>query len=100
MIALVRTPFGATCKGVLQLEATFIDVSPPGLEPGCLEYDSNALTIKVQRPVMKKKAFHIKVPGDGYTNIPYTQRIGTVFQRPRFESQWRYMFFLYVIDCL
>ena len=26
MLAWVRTPFGATCKGVLQLEATFIDV--------------------------------------------------------------------------
>ena len=26
MLALVRTPSGATCKGVLQLEATFIDV--------------------------------------------------------------------------
>ena len=26
MLAKVRTPSGATCKGVLQLEATFIDV--------------------------------------------------------------------------
>ena len=26
MLALVRTPSGATCNGVLQLEATFIDV--------------------------------------------------------------------------
>ena len=26
MLALVRTPSGATCKGVLQLEATFIEV--------------------------------------------------------------------------
>ena len=26
MLAYVRTPSGATCKGVLQLEATFIDV--------------------------------------------------------------------------
>ena len=26
MLAYVRTPTGATCKGVLQLEATYIDV--------------------------------------------------------------------------
>ena len=26
MLAEVRTPSGATCKGVLQLEATFIEV--------------------------------------------------------------------------
>ena len=26
MLAYVRTPSGATCKGVLQLEATFIEV--------------------------------------------------------------------------
>ena len=26
MLAKVRTPSGATCKGVLRLEATFIDV--------------------------------------------------------------------------
>ena len=39
MLAYVKTPSGATCKGVLQLEATFIEVknmylyfdSPPGL---------------------------------------------------------------------
>ena len=38
----------ATCKGVLQLEATFIDenhVSPPGLQPGSLEYRCKSLTI-------------------------------------------------------
>ena len=44
MLAQVRTPSGANCKGVLQLEATFIDVRnmqyPPGLEPGSLEYRS------------------------------------------------------------
>ena len=75
MLAWVRTPSGATCKGVLQLEATFIDVknvSPPGLEPGSLEYRSNALTTKLRRHMMKKHAFHINVPSDGYTSIPYT----------------------------
>ena len=39
MIALVRTPFGATRKGVLQLEVNFNrrekHVSPPGLEKAC-----------------------------------------------------------------
>ena len=39
MLAKVRTPSGATCKGVLQLEASFIDVKfsrdwNPGLELG------------------------------------------------------------------
>ena len=36
MLAKVRTPSGATCKGVLQLEATFIDVKNM-----CLHRDSN-----------------------------------------------------------
>ena len=36
MLAQVRTPSGATCKGVLQLEATFIDV-----ESMYLHWDSN-----------------------------------------------------------
>ena len=38
MLAWVRTPSGATCNGVPQLEATFIDVKNmylhAGLEPG------------------------------------------------------------------
>ena len=38
LLALVRTPSGATRKGVIQLEATFYScekaVSPPGHEPG------------------------------------------------------------------
>ena len=41
MQTLIRTPSVAACKGILQLEATFIYVkqyvSPPGLEPGSLE---------------------------------------------------------------
>ena len=41
MLASVRTPSGATCKGVLQLEATFIEVKnmylQPRLEPGSSE---------------------------------------------------------------
>ena len=43
---------GATCKGVLQLEATFIvrkHVSPPGLEPGFLEYRSNELRLAIAK---------------------------------------------------
>ena len=36
MLAYIRTPSGPPCKGVLQLEATFIEcekhVSPPGLD--------------------------------------------------------------------
>ena len=47
-------------------------VSPPGLEPGSLEYRSNALTTKLRRHMMKKHAFHTNVPSDGYTSIPYT----------------------------
>ena len=47
-------------------------LSPPGHEPGSLEYRSNGLTTKLQRHMMKKHAFHIKVPSDGYTSIPYT----------------------------
>ena len=61
MLALVRTPSGATCKGVLQLEATFIEVKNM-----YLHQDSN--------------------PGLWHST-------GTVFQRPGFESRWRYMFF-------
>ena len=38
MLAWVRTPPGATCKGVLQLEATFIEMNNMylhrGLNPG------------------------------------------------------------------
>ena len=45
MLAYVRTP-GGTCKGVLQLEATFVDVkkhvSPTALEAGSLEYRSTS----------------------------------------------------------
>ena len=36
--------------------------SPPGLEPGSLEYRSNALTTKLRRCPMKKHAPHIQVP--------------------------------------
>ena len=76
MLAYVRTPSGATCKGVLQLEVTFIDVkkhlSPPGLVPGSLEYRSNALTTKLRRHNGEEHAFHISIPSDGYTSIPYT----------------------------
>ena len=60
MLAQVRTPSGATYKGVLQLEATFIEVknvSPPRLEPGSLEYRSNALTTKQRRHMMKNMLF-------------------------------------------
>ena len=50
MLAQVRTP---TCKGLLQLKATFINVkkhvSPPGLEPGSLKYHSSTLTTKQRR---------------------------------------------------
>ena len=62
----VRTHTGATCKGVLQTKATFIDVkisvSPPGLKPDLLEYHSNALNM-----------FHIKVANvHNITSIPCT----------------------------
>ena len=63
MLSYVRTPSGATCKGVLQLEVTFIDVK--NMCPH-QEYRFNALTTKL----MKKHAFHIKVQGDTY--VPYT----------------------------
>ena len=58
MLSQIRTPLGATCKGVLQLEATFIEVkkSPPGLKPGSLEYRSNALATK-RRHMMKNMLF-------------------------------------------
>ena len=73
MLAQVWTPSGATCKGVRQLEATFIDVknmylhrdSNPGL------WNTNALTSKLRRHMMKT-AFHLNVPSDAYSSIPYT----------------------------
>ena len=35
MLAYVRTPSGATCKSVLQVESTFIDMKiSPEVEPG------------------------------------------------------------------
>ena len=37
-------------------------MSPPGLEPGSLEYRSNALTTKLRRRPMKKHAPHIQAP--------------------------------------
>ena len=43
MLAEVRTPHGATCNCVLQVEATF--VSLPGLELRSLEYRPGALDV-------------------------------------------------------
>ena len=46
--------------------------SPPGLEPGSLEYHSNALTTKLRRCPMKKHAPHIQAPAGnlrGQTSI-------------------------------
>ena len=61
MLAKVRTPSGATCKGVLQLEATFIGVKNMYLHrdsnPGSLEYRSNALTTKLRRHMVKNMLF-------------------------------------------
>ena len=60
MLALVRTPSGVTCKGVLQLEATFIDVKNMYLHwysnPG-LWNRSNALTTKLRRHMVKNMLF-------------------------------------------
>ena len=54
-------------------------VSPPGLEPGSLKYmyRSIGLTTKLRRHMMKKHAFHIKVPIDELTSIPYTPLPGS-----------------------
>ena len=39
MLAYVRTPSGATCKSVLQVKTTFIDMkTSPELEHGSLEH--------------------------------------------------------------
>ena len=44
--------------------------SPPGLEPGSLEYRSNALTTKLRRRPMKKHAPHTQAPeGNRRSNI-------------------------------
>ena len=47
MLALVRTPTGSTCKGVLQPETTFIDMKNMyqhrGLEPRFLVYHPSAV---------------------------------------------------------
>ena len=68
MIAKVRTPSGATHKGVLQLEATFNrcekHVSPPGLGKACFfimwsELWNGIPKIQVQVPV-EIYLFHIK----------------------------------------
>ena len=52
MLPQVRTPFGATCQGILQMEATLIDGEnlylPRDLNPG-----SYVLTTKLQRHMMK-----------------------------------------------
>ena len=76
MLALVRTHSGATCKGILQLEVTFIEVknmylhrvSNPGLW--------NTAPIKYLRSLVVRA-------------LERNSRV----QRPGFAFRWRYMFF-------
>ena len=92
MLAYVKTPSGATCKGVLQLKATFIEVknmyphqeSNPGLWN----------TIPMLWPLSYKDtshdeehAFHINVPSNGYTSIPYTPLYLKTIKRPNRENR-------------
>ena len=71
VLAYVRTPSRATCKGVLQLEATFIDV-----KNRYLHRDSNLVFHiplqcsghKARKTHGEEHVFHINVPSDGYTS--------------------------------